>query len=87
MQRGLGATALSLSNRSARLSETNHEGSDRGEGTRQSKSFASVYETHDRLRLLAIGAELKHDVANVVGIVRPRTYSRWVVDRREGSKP
>lgn len=41
----------------------------------------------DRLRLLAIGAELKHDVVDVIGIVTPQTYSRWVVDQREGRNP
>ena len=32
----------------------------------------------DRARLLAIGQELNHDVADVIGIVTPQTYSRWV---------
>jgi putative transposase len=41
----------------------------------------------DRLRLLGIGAELNHNVADVIGIVTPQTYSRWVVDQREGRKP
>ena len=43
----------------------------------------------DRDRLLAIGAELNHEVADIIGIVAPGTYSRWVVDQREGrrSKP
>ncbi len=43
----------------------------------------------DRDRLLAIGAELNHDVADVIGIVTAQTYSRWVDDRRKGrrSKP
>ena len=41
----------------------------------------------ERLRLLAIGAELQQDVADVIGIVTPQTYSRWVVDQRESRKP
>ncbi|NOT01744.1 MAG: transposase [Phycisphaerales bacterium] len=40
----------------------------------------------DRARLLAIGAELDHRVADVIGIVTPRTYSRWVIEQREGRK-
>ena len=34
----------------------------------------------ERARLLAIGAELKHAVADIVGIVTPQTYSRWVAE-------
>jgi hypothetical protein len=30
----------------------------------------------DRSKLLAIGAELRHDIADVIGIVAPRTYCR-----------
>jgi putative transposase len=41
----------------------------------------------ERLRLLAIGAELKHSVADLIGIVTPQTYSRWVFEQREGRKP
>ena len=41
----------------------------------------------DRAALLAIGAELDHQVADVIGIVAPQTYSRWVVEQREGRKP
>jgi putative transposase len=41
----------------------------------------------DRARLLAIGQELDHDVADVIGIVTPRTYCRWVRELREGRKP
>ena len=40
----------------------------------------------DRARLLALGAELNHDVAGVIGIVTPQTYSRWVVEQKEGRK-
>ncbi|UCE61676.1 MAG: hypothetical protein JSU63_07990 [Phycisphaerales bacterium] len=32
----------------------------------------------DRARLLAIGQELDHDIADVIGIVTPRTYCRWI---------
>ncbi|HKQ49651.1 MAG TPA: hypothetical protein VJZ71_16380 [Phycisphaerae bacterium] len=35
----------------------------------------------NRARLLALGAELNHSVG---GIVTPQTYSRWVVEQREG---
>ncbi len=41
----------------------------------------------DRAWLLAIGQELDHDVADVIGIVTPRTYCRWVVELREGRRP
>jgi len=41
----------------------------------------------DRARLLAIGRELDHDVADIVGIVTPKTYSRWVMEQRERRKP
>ena len=41
----------------------------------------------DRARLLAIGQELDHDVADVIGIVTPQTYCRWVTELREGRKP
>jgi putative transposase len=41
----------------------------------------------DRARLLAIGQELKHNVADVIGIVTPQTYSRWVEELRTGRRP
>ncbi len=41
----------------------------------------------DRARLLAIGRELDHNVADIIGIVTPKTYSRWVMELREGRKP
>jgi len=41
----------------------------------------------DRARLLELGRELDHDVADIVGIVTPKTYSRWVMELREGRKP
>ncbi len=41
----------------------------------------------DRARLLAIGQELSHDVADVIGIVTPQTYSRWLEELRTGRKP
>ena len=40
----------------------------------------------DRARLLAIGQELDHKVADVIGIVTPQTYCRWVTELREGKK-
>ena len=33
-----------------------------------------------RARLLAIGGELDHDVADIIGIVTPKTDSRWVME-------
>ena len=41
----------------------------------------------DRARLLAIGQELEHNVADVIGIVTPQTYCRWVTELREGRQP
>ena len=41
----------------------------------------------DRARLLAIGQELNHEVADVIGIVTPQTYSRWVRELRQGWWP
>jgi putative transposase len=41
----------------------------------------------DRARLLAIGRELDHNVADIIGIVTPKTYSRWLMELREGRKP
>jgi putative transposase len=41
----------------------------------------------DRARLLAIGRELNHNFADIIGIVTPKTYSRWVMVMREGRRP
>ena len=41
----------------------------------------------DRARLLALGAELNHNLGDLIGIVTPQTYSRWVIEQREGRKP
>ncbi len=41
----------------------------------------------DRARLLDIGRELDHNVADIIGIVAPKTYSRWVMELREGRNP
>ncbi len=41
----------------------------------------------DRARLLAIGQELNHHVADVIGVVTPQTYSRWVEELRTGRRP
>lgn len=38
----------------------------------------------DRAWLLAIGAELDHRVADIIGIVTPQTYHRWVLEQRQG---
>ena len=41
----------------------------------------------DRARLLAIGQELDHNVADVIGMVTPQTYCQWVEEPREGRRP
>ena len=41
----------------------------------------------DHARLLAIGQELNHNVGHIIGIVTPKTYSRWVMELREGRNP
>lgn len=41
----------------------------------------------DRMRLLSLGAELNHHVSDVIGIVTPQTYSRWVIEQKEGRSP
>lgn len=41
----------------------------------------------DRASLLAIDAELDHCIDDVIGIVTPRTYHRWVIEQRQGRKP
>src|SRR5512141_1089056 len=41
----------------------------------------------DRARLLALGQELNHKVAGVIGIVTAQTYCRWVEELREGRTP
>jgi len=40
----------------------------------------------DRARLLSLGLELNHNVSDVIGIVTPQTYARWVIEQREGRK-
>jgi putative transposase len=41
----------------------------------------------DRARLLAVGQELNHHVADVIGIVTSQTYSRWIGELGTGRKP
>ncbi|MCA9253898.1 MAG: integrase core domain-containing protein [Phycisphaerales bacterium] len=41
----------------------------------------------DRSRLLAIGKELGHDVKDIVGIVKPETYRRWIREGETGTEP
>jgi len=41
----------------------------------------------DRARLLAIGKELGHDVKDIIGIVKPETYRRWIRREEAGVKP
>ena len=41
----------------------------------------------DRARLLAIGQELDHDVKDIIGIVKPETYLRWIRQNKTGVKP
>jgi hypothetical protein len=36
----------------------------------------------DRARVLAIGRKLNHDVADIIGIVTPKTCCRWVENLR-----
>jgi putative transposase len=38
----------------------------------------------DRAELLRIGGELRHEVKDVLGIVTPQTYRRWVREREHG---
>jgi putative transposase len=45
-----------------------------------------VPSSDDRAWLLAIGAELDHRVSDVIGIVTPQTYCRWVMEQREGRR-
>jgi hypothetical protein len=40
----------------------------------------------DRARQLAIGQELDHNVADVIGIVTPQTYSGGVMELREARR-
>jgi len=41
----------------------------------------------ERSRLLKLGAELGHDVDDLIGIVSVKTYRRWVREQREGKEP
>ncbi|MBX2852256.1 MAG: hypothetical protein KTR15_10970 [Phycisphaeraceae bacterium] len=46
-----------------------------------------ILDPEERTRLLTIGAELKHQVKGLVGIVQFRTYQRWVKEQELGIKP
>ena len=41
----------------------------------------------ERMRLLAIGAELRHQVNDLITVVQFRTYQRWVREQQGGLKP
>ena len=41
----------------------------------------------ERLRLLAIGARLQHQVKGLVTVVQFKTYQRWIKEQREGRRP
>ena len=43
-----------------------------------------ILSPEERSRLLAIGADLKHQVKGLIGVVQFRTYQRWVKEEREG---
>ena len=46
-----------------------------------------ILDPEERTRLLALGAELKHQVKGVVSIVQYHTYQRWVKEQEVGIKP
>lgn len=41
----------------------------------------------ERIRLLAIGAELRHQVKDLITVVHFRTYRRWIREQQGGRKP
>lgn len=41
----------------------------------------------ERLRLLAIGAELQHRVKGFITVVQFRTYQRWIREQHKGRQP
>ncbi|MEM1109516.1 MAG: integrase core domain-containing protein [Planctomycetota bacterium] len=41
----------------------------------------------ERVRLLAIGAELRHQVKDLITVVQFRTYQRWIREQQGGRKP
>lgn len=43
-----------------------------------------ILSPEERSRLLAIGADLKHQVKGLIGVVQFRTYQPWVKEEREG---
>ena len=46
-----------------------------------------ILSPEERSRLMAIGAELKHQVKGLVTLVQFRTYRRWVKEQQSGIKP
>ncbi|MEM6260553.1 MAG: integrase core domain-containing protein [Planctomycetota bacterium] len=46
-----------------------------------------ILDPEERTRLLTIGAELKHQVKGLIGVVQFRTYQRWVKEQESGIKP
>ncbi|MFA7237205.1 MAG: hypothetical protein WC058_10095 [Phycisphaeraceae bacterium] len=41
----------------------------------------------ERKRMLKAGADMSHRVEDILGIVTPGTYRRWVRDERDGRTP
>ena len=46
-----------------------------------------VPDPDEKAELLRLGAEFDHDIAEVLEIVQPRTYRRWLSDGRKGRQP
>ena len=45
-----------------------------------------IISLEERIRLLGIGQELRHDVKHLISVVQFRTYQRWVREAREGRR-
>ena len=45
-----------------------------------------IISPEERSRLLAIGAELEHQVKALISVVQFRTYQRWVKEQQEGRR-
>lgn len=45
-----------------------------------------ILSPEERSRLLAIGAELKHQVRGLITVVQVRTYQRWVIELQTGRR-
>jgi hypothetical protein len=42
---------------------------------------------HERLRLLRLGAEVRHQVQDTLQIVSHKTYRRWLLEQQKGVAP